>query len=497
MGPSYVDESLFGSPSRSRMGQSGASVMGRNAGKQDAIKITRAEWARIVASTKITTDDIRREEEKDVRHAQIEAQREARAKRERMAAAEAQRIQNLPKSYLQKRQEEEKEVVLTQAARLREESQDDVKSMNAMVQYARTVAVRDNQLKEKQLHKRLDELENIRQGILMEVDRLKKVKYYYDRQEKIRAQAKDGRKHITKQIEENEARKRYQRVVLSEEQERMKARMAVLNAEEGEVKAEKQKQAKVMLDSILSDNAQSTENKRRAREADIAEDLRIEAYQKEVVRKEAEAEAEKERQAQLRELQLAKMREQQQKVADQGAALDALRAKRAAEANERKARERDLREAEVRRQKIVDLQKYRAMQQVAKEYAVQEIRREEEEEYNRNYAVRKSAIAKAEEQENALHSRKLAHRDDLKATVKQREAQERDAQKTFVTSGHEYVKKTSAELQNLNEVKQRKIEELRSMGVPERYLAELDRFDPEQALLQDYKRGAAAPKLSS
>eukprot|EP00750_Incisomonas_marina_P007928 INCI15082.1.p1 GENE.INCI15082.1~~INCI15082.1.p1 ORF type:complete len:502 (+),score=143.70 INCI15082.1:196-1701(+) len=498
LGPSYVDESLFGSARSSRMGRTGARMMGKgnNAASVEPIRITRSEWERIKASTKITTDDIRRAEEKERRERTIESQKAAKAKRDRMAAAEAERIKNLPKSYLQTREEREREEVRKKAAFLREESQDDVKSMNAMVQYARTVAVRDNQLKEKQLHKQLDKLENIRQGIIMEIDRLKKVKYYYDRQEKIRAQAKDGRKHITKQIKQNEARKRHERVLLAEEQERMKARMAVLQHEEEEVKAHKKAQAKVMLDSILKDNAQSIEAKRRAKQLDIEEDLRIQRYQEERAAKEAAAEAEKVRLAAEREAQLSKMREQQQKVADQGAALDALRAKRAAEANERKARQRDLREAEERKAKIDELQRYRAMQQLAKEYAVEEVRREQEEAYNRNYAVRKAQLAKTQEQEQRLHSQKVRHRDDLKRSIVERDAARKNSQKTFVTSGHAYVKKTAEEMAALNEVKARKIEELRGMGVPEKYLSELDRFDPETALRNDYKLGAAAPKFS-
>lgn len=503
LGPSYVDESLFGKKtgSRSRIGRTGARMVGGNGNGHNAgadpLFLTRSEWQRIKASTKIVTDDIRRQEEKEARERQFEAQKEAKAKRDQMAKLEAKRIANLPKSYLQQRQAKENKALLKKATFLREETQDDVKSMNAMVQYARTVAVRDNQLKEKQLHKQLDKLENIRQGLIMEIDRLKKVKFYYDRQQKIRAQAKDGCKHITRQIEQNEARKRHQRVLLNEEQERMKARMAVLNAEEEEVKRHKKAQAKVMLDSILADNAQSIANKQRLRQLDIEEDKRIERYQAELRAKEAAAEAEKERLAAEREAQLTKMRAEQQKVADHSAALDALRAKRAAEANERKARQRELREAEERRKKIEDLQKYRAMQQLAQVHAVQEVRREEEEEYNRNYAVRKKNYAKAQEDLKRLHDRRIKHRDDLKQSIIDRDRHRKETQQNFITLGHATFKKTEKELDELNQIKARKIAELRQIGVPEKYLAELDKFDPEQALLTDYKRGAQAPKLGN
>lgn len=63
-------------------------------------------------------------------------------------------------------------------------------------------------------------------------------------------------------------------------------------------------------------------------------------------------------------------------------------------------------------------------------------------------------------------------------------------------SGRANEIKANAELKGLNEIKVKKIEELRKMGVPDKYLAELSKFDPETALLNDYKLGAAAPKFS-
>lgn len=50
------------------------------------------------------------------------------------------------------------------------------------------------------------------------------------------------------------------------------------------------------------------------------------------------------------------MRELQEKASDRQAELDALRAKRAVEANERAAREKDRVEAEIRAKKAFELQ---------------------------------------------------------------------------------------------------------------------------------------------
>ena len=61
------------------------------------------------------------------------------------------------------------------ANQLIQEREDDVKTMNAMVQYSRTVAIRDAQIREKALVSRKKLLEEKREGILMEIARIKQV----------------------------------------------------------------------------------------------------------------------------------------------------------------------------------------------------------------------------------------------------------------------------------------------------------------------------------
>ena len=63
------------------------------------------------------------------------------------------------------------------------------------------------------------------------------------------------------------------------------------------------------------------------------------------------------------------------------------------------------------------------------------------------------------------------------------------AQQAFVKLGIAAEKEKEAHLAHLNGIKAKKIQELRETGVPERYLSELDGFDPRKVLLADYKKG--------
>lgn len=65
-----------------------------------------------------------------------------------------------------------------QAAENMNEQLDEVKQMNKMVMYAKCVTVRDKQLNEKQVIHGDFKIQEKRKDLMMEIERLKKIKYY-------------------------------------------------------------------------------------------------------------------------------------------------------------------------------------------------------------------------------------------------------------------------------------------------------------------------------
>lgn len=64
------------------------------------------------------------------------------------------------------------------------EQLDDVKEMNKMVMYAKCVTIRDKQLDEKKEIFGEKKLEEKRKDLMMEVERLKKIKFYEEQERK-------------------------------------------------------------------------------------------------------------------------------------------------------------------------------------------------------------------------------------------------------------------------------------------------------------------------
>jgi len=443
----------------------------------------------MIESTKIQTDAELRAERELQKAAKEEKMREAKLRRERMEEKEAQRKAALPKSKLQLRRIAENEKIKKKADQLIQEREDDVKTMNQMVQYSRTVAIRDAQVREKKLVERKKILEEKREGIKMEIARILQVKKYIDRDNRVRAKARKDREHIERQIEARAKQVKLANEAKLREQQRMKDRMAAMDQMEEQRRTEKRAQAKVLLDDILEDNRRQIDHRKKLREMDIAEDLRIHKYQLDLQEKQRRLEEEKEAKAKERTLKIARMRAAQKKAQDNKAALDGLRAKRAAEENERRARERDLKEAQDKARAVEELQRFRLMQQKAREEAVARAEELNRNEFYANADRRRKDLAKVKKTQKGEELKRNAHKLSLISDISQREARRKEAQQAFVKLGVAAEKEKEAHLAHLNSIKAKKIQQLRDTGVPEQYLSELDGFDPRKVLLADYKKG--------
>ena len=95
--------------------------------------------------------------------------------------------------------------ILSNAEMKLAEELDDVKKMNQMMAYAKVVTIRDAQINEKKVMEKERMQEERRLDEIMEIERLKAVKMYDEREQKRMRDAVEGRQVITEQIREREA----------------------------------------------------------------------------------------------------------------------------------------------------------------------------------------------------------------------------------------------------------------------------------------------------
>ena len=114
-----------------------------------------------------------------------------------------------------------------------------------------------------------------------------------------------------------------------------------------------------LLMATQLDNEKQIAHRKLLKKKEIEEDMAIEKYNKEKDEKNRRAEALKKAEEKAREMEITKLRMQQEKTQNKEAQLDALRAKRAAEAAERAARRREQDEADKIHRGVEEMAFYR------------------------------------------------------------------------------------------------------------------------------------------
>lgn len=100
--------------------------------------------------------------------------------------------------------EEEDETTLARTRFLLDEERDEVKGMNRMMLYAKCVTIRDAQVAEKRSIQRETEEEERRMDVAMEIDRVKALEAYEERERRRAEEQRKGAAIIVDQIHERE-----------------------------------------------------------------------------------------------------------------------------------------------------------------------------------------------------------------------------------------------------------------------------------------------------
>ena len=140
----------------------------------------------------------------------------AKAKKEMMMRMEEEKKKNTPLDEFEKERMEKSSAINSKAFEFTKEQLDDVKDMNKMVAYAKAVTIRDRQLNQKkEIWEEFKDQEK-KKDLLMEVERLKKLRQYEEEDRARKQLAEKGREVIVEQIKEREI----ERLRIKEEQER-------------------------------------------------------------------------------------------------------------------------------------------------------------------------------------------------------------------------------------------------------------------------------------
>ena len=387
-----------------------------------------------------------------------------------------------PKLFLNDIEKEnliEKNKIINRAKKMFDDNENVVKEMEKLALYARVATIRNKQKKEKKILEQNFKKKEDKLDTMMELERLKDLKSQQDK-EKIRAkERKEGCLVIVEQMKKKEKDK------IKEKEEKEKEQKEILKyikkmEDEDNIENEKRRIIKEkMVQEIIESNKISILNKQKQIAKEKEEDLKILKYNMEKAKEEEEKLKEKKRLQEEKEKEVQKLREMQEKAADKILELDTLRAKRAAEENEREARIAEKNEI-IKKKKILDeLIKSNNRQKIQKRNQLAEQAKQEQAEYER---IIKKQLEDMERERKIEEERKKMRYDntkDLRKMIKIREEKEKLEAKEILEEGRKIRQNNDLWRQRMEKIKQEKIQKLKDLNVEPIYIADLERYKIE------------------
>ncbi|CAL8349699.1 unnamed protein product [Lota lota] len=365
--------------------------------------------------------------------------------------------------------------LLEKANAMRMEQEEEVKQLNELILGAKCHAVREGQILErKQIKVELVEEER-RLDAMMEQDRRKAI----DTQEQIDALRKEqrirGKQQIINQMDERRDEQMLREELKEQEAQQLLDILEKIQLEDLEALEKKKEQQSRLQEEIVRINTETIYAKEQKKEQERLADLKAMEYTQQKMEREAEYEEKQILIKKGKEKEVARLRALQERDRDYKADQDELRARRNREATEREWRKKQKEQAEKKLVEDAKLKRARLEQVVHKERLLAVEAGRERAEFERVLRAQQAAIAKQEEEEQRHRQKALSHADGVRQQVRERE-QLAVAKRREVYKEREELDEVGRQRRlRLDEIKDKKLKELKAAGLPEKYCNQVER----------------------
>lgn len=375
-------------------------------------------------------------------------------------------------------EEEEKmkgEALRQKAIEQLQEQEDEIKKLNELILNAKCHVIRDAQILEKgiivkeyaQEEKRLDEM--------MEVDRMNALRIEEEIERKRKEERLIGAMKIMEQIEENEQDRLLDLERKDQENRTMKKYLDQLCEEEAEKLKLHRKEQERLREELNKCNTDIAQRKELTKEQERLLEAKVVEFQKEKAEREAAFEKEQQRIRVEKEKEIARLRALQERARDEQAERDGLRAKRAQEQNEREWRKKEAEEARRKTEMEAMLIEARTQQMKQKEHFLAVQAQRERADFERVLRAQQELIEKQKREEDEIVNKRTEFNKGIRSQIREKEQVRIAERSKFFEEGIKLDEEARQRKLKLEEVKQRKLQELRDAGIHEKYLAQIER----------------------
>ncbi|XP_074079223.1 cilia- and flagella-associated protein 45 [Macrotis lagotis] len=441
----------------------------------ESLIISSEEFERIKFASRVLTKEERDAIEEAYKKEKADVLNAVTLRKQMMKQKEMVRKKNRKLNDLEEEAKERAENLLEKANEMRMEQEVEVKDMSQIIQNARCHAIRDAQILEKRLIQKEMETEEKRLDQMMELERQKSI----EREEELLRKRKDerirGRRHIIQQIEKNQEERALQAEVREQEIQQMLQYMDDLHKEDLKALEQRHQDKLKMQAEIKRINEENQKRKEELLAEERLVDQLVMEYNKKKMAQAAEFEAEQEKIRKEKEKESAWLRAMQEKAQDYQAEQYALRDKRNQEVAEREWRQKEKENALKKAETEAMLKQSRLEQVAYKEHALAVQVQRDRDEFERILRAQREQIEKERAEEEKKTQERLLHANELRRQV--RENQQKQVQERIATfeEGRRLKEEAQKRRERINDIKRKKMEELRATGLPEKYCIEAER----------------------
>merc|ERR1719409_258285 len=286
------------------------------AAKDNAVIIPASELNRLRDNATILTQAEQQENKLRAEEAYNQRMKKSQDRKEKMLQMEEERRKNARLgNEVDKAARAQKNSVLEKAKQMMDEEMDDVKHMNQMMLYSKVVTIRDAQIQEKRAVQGEKEEEERQLDMMMEIERLKALQMYEEREKSRLDDQRRGSSVIIEQIKDRQAQRMREEENRDQERAFILKQIESLKAEEVEQQRQKRLASARLMKEVNEANSAAMKIKEEKMLAEKLEEQNIIEYQENKELREREMEAEKERLAAEKEKETARLRARQEKAA--------------------------------------------------------------------------------------------------------------------------------------------------------------------------------------
>lgn len=432
-------------------------------------------FSRIRNASRVLTKAEKESLEGKMKEDKTQLQDAAIKRKDFMQQMEVKRKQNEKLSDLEQEAKVKSQYLLQKAQEQMEEQEDEIKKLNETILNAKCHAIRDVQLIEKADIKKEITEEDKRLDAMMETDRVRALKEYEDRDNAKRLERLMGAQVLHQQIEEREQHSLLEQEKKDQETKAMLQYLEKLKQEDMAALVNKRNVQKAVMQDVARANEEILAQKEQQNARAQMEDAKVMEYLKEKALREEEYDRDKEISRIEREKEIARLLQQQERASDEQAEKNALRARRNQEEAEREWRRKEKEEAMKKAHMEKNLKDARRTQVSDKEHflAVQAAR--ERTEFERVLNAQREQVLRDEHTEQEFLDKRCAYAEDVRTQIKAKEKERVQARQAFFEEGIVLDQEAKERRQKLDEIKRRKLKELKEVGVPIKYVNEVAR----------------------